>query len=1192
MLLTVRYFLTCKLDCRNMSEKQRDDRICGCVRDIYKRNNDLIQAWYCCNLKLNSLLLSTCYLYLLMYIKSLLEASIEIEKAVKQATREKNKSPNASLLKSVLLYEVGETGRAILAFRKAFQYKNESEQDVFYNKDSSVKQELYERKVSGAGLFFVSEKVLEPGFQEGNLKKKKKKKITIDEIFQRISNLKKEIIESDLTKSRFDSYLTLLESIEPKLKEKNELYKQNTYELLLEHTGWLLDRGIVNSHRLLYIHGLCYANLSLLKYQYIDVFEVFKIFNLGLAAETSGQEETKNKISEYKNFILSLAAIIPFSSTKEKGDLLVSSKSKLKDFEYEAKGKIDEVKYLCLGDIYMEMQEYRESITCYLKASSFLENSTGNSNPYLTSKYSRKLAKIFNEIELSQMVAFSKDAIKEEYQKDSDLHDNSENLFYSRLWLGIGKELYQSGNKRNKSGSKSTVEYQEAVKAYSEALEKAPKREKARVLLARGRALIKCEDIKCATRDFEKALAMDGTTESIFEPNHRLTAHNFRIAVQELSKVKCGRYSKRVNIRIGTFLDNIRENYKLQVEAIRRSLRHDAYAEKLLDLCKRKLAEAFYVEGEFNYYAYVYQDKRQSQKSRNLRKTLERSFNAYASAIRIVDESFNVRQGLRYVDLDVQYFMLETIVKLIETGYRLNKYSKTQEYLKKGSELLQQLLIAEGEGKLTGRYRYIQRANLRDKFDVIEEFRISFFEKEETALGQAEVRKNIFLNRILKKIGRKENQYDFSYKRIREILSPNTAVLYWYVGLSEVSSFILTQKRYEPINTNKGKFDKSRYFDEGKYKKYKLFKEAIKAWNALLHSQVEKSTEDFHSEIEQLLNDFFELLNIQSVLKELQAIDGIKNIIIVPHRDLHRIPMQVFFNSEAFRDGADARFYNISYLPSVELGLQLDDRSVPESGTLSVHPTGNLKADLLSSYAESASIYLRSMNRSSDVSILIEGNSEEKIKATKLSIRNGIDFSFLHFLGHARHDFKNPANSALELSRKERLTLGHILKYLDFSNYYMVCLSACETGVTSPTGLLDEYVGLASAFLAKGVNYIVSSLWKIEDVSSTFLMIEFYRLINDSKNPVHPVLALGAAQTWLREASRVELSQWCKQQTSELERCLDSLSLDDESYRKIQTAIALIEDYSYTMLNIPEPYPFSRPYYWAGFTITGLPSTG
>lgn len=58
-------------------------------------------------------------------------------------------------------------------------------------------------------------------------------------------------------------------------------------------------------------------------------------------------------------------------------------------------------------------------------------------------------------------------------------------------------------------------------------------------------------------------------------------------------------------------------------------------------------------------------------------------------------------------------------------------------------------------------------------------------------------------------------------------------------------------------------------------------------------------------------------------------------------------------------------------------------------------------------------------------------------------------------------------------------------------NAELVVLSACNTGLGKLTG--DGVIGLSRAFLSAGVPSIIVSLWSVNDISTAFLMTQFYQ---------------------------------------------------------------------------------------------------
>ena len=300
----------------------------------------------------------------------------------------------------------------------------------------------------------------------------------------------------------------------------------------------------------------------------------------------------------------------------------------------------------------------------------------------------------------------------------------------------------------------------------------------------------------------------------------------------------------------------------------------------------------------------------------------------------------------------------------------------------------------------------------------------------------------------------------------------------------------------------------------------------------------------------------------------LPLLDGIQQLILIPHRQLHLLPLHALFELNCSCD------FTCSYLPSARLGLELlphPDRLNQDPSLLSVeHPQTRKRLypdkDLDLLFAELESNLIAGMMANPT---RIAGHQASKHRVVAAMQR---PTQLFHFTGHGYHDAERPADSALALAGDEVLRLQDIFELQSFK-CELVSLSACETGLTSRTHLIDEFVGLASGFLSIGATYVVSTLWSVDEMSTALLMIRFYQALQEST----PAAALKQATQWLRRLTWGELRDWYHQQAATLEsrchrRTLESLA------RKAQKQADRMG---------ANDCPYADPYYWAGFTLTG-----
>jgi CHAT domain-containing protein len=205
-----------------------------------------------------------------------------------------------------------------------------------------------------------------------------------------------------------------------------------------------------------------------------------------------------------------------------------------------------------------------------------------------------------------------------------------------------------------------------------------------------------------------------------------------------------------------------------------------------------------------------------------------------------------------------------------------------------------------------------------------------------------------------------------------------------------------------------------------------------------------------------------------------------------------------------------------------------------------------------------------------------------KQAATKTALKTSKDLPLAncnHFSCHGKFNLTSPLESALLLANKECLTLGEIFG-LNLNQCRLVTLSACETGLTDPTSISDEYIGLPSGFLYAGSPSVVSSLWTVSDLSTAFLMIKFYENFSQcSQQEAGAVaVALNQAQKWLRNLT-----------IEEGEAFLDKLKpqIEEIFKGKPRSAKAFLNGCQNRINNFGS-HPFANPFDWAAFTATGL----
>lgn len=225
------------------------------------------------------------------------------------------------------------------------------------------------------------------------------------------------------------------------------------------------------------------------------------------------------------------------------------------------------------------------------------------------------------------------------------------------------------------------------------------------------------------------------------------------------------------------------------------------------------------------------------------------------------------------------------------------------------------------------------------------------------------------------------------------------------------------------------------------------------------------------------------------LVKPLEKSLKTEKLIIVSHGALHYLPFYALHDEKDYI----IDHYSIRMLPSSSVIKYLQKQKAMKPGDILAFGNpdlGNPNFDL--PYAQNEAINVSKTRPSSKVFLRKE--------ATETALRKyGAEFNYIHFATHGEFDADKPLNSALLLASDTvsdgRLTVDKL--YSIKINADMVTLSACETGLGKISNG-DDIVGLTRGFLYAGAGSVVASLWKVDDLATSVLMIDFYNTLKET----------------------------------------------------------------------------------------------
>lgn len=302
------------------------------------------------------------------------------------------------------------------------------------------------------------------------------------------------------------------------------------------------------------------------------------------------------------------------------------------------------------------------------------------------------------------------------------------------------------------------------------------------------------------------------------------------------------------------------------------------------------------------------------------------------------------------------------------------------------------------------------------------------------------------------------------------------------------------------------------------------------------------------------------ILPIRQKLAELNIAQD-SELLFLPQAGLGLLPLHAcLYQWEGVEQCLTAEF-NICYTPSL-YALQTSQERLEQTGRQAyqllacINPTGDLPFTPFEGHTLDQLFTSRQQP-----TLLWEKEAKKQAVVDHLPHSN-----YFHFSGHGTFGWGDVQQSGLKLADKQRLTMTDILTKLNLEQMRLVVLSACETGITDLSQNRDEFLGLPAAFLQAGSPAVLSTLWAVNDLSTTLFMQKFYEQV---LNGVPLAEAVRHSQLWLRTATAAELSQLATQ------------LLQAHQSKPLEKALHFWQ-------RNPTSQPFSHPYYWACFVLNGV----
>ncbi len=416
-----------------------------------------------------------------------------------------------------------------------------------------------------------------------------------------------------------------------------------------------------------------------------------------------------------------------------------------------------------------------------------------------------------------------------------------------------------------------------------------------------------------------------------------------------------------------------------------------------------------------------------------------------------------------------------------------------------------------------------------------------------------------------------------SFQQMQTLITDaETAILNFYTTPEHTHIFILRKNQPPQLHTCKG---------QGL--------EILQNWlfNNWLKPYKENNTA-WKNQMGEFLTELANRLQINQLIS--QHLNGIKELIIIPHLYLHQIPFAALPlnhipipNSNTTSDTTRGTSLNMNKTPDTSaktppqqpeyLSDQFRIRIVPSCQILNYcHQRGDLKPTKMGIVENATGDLIFTGYECETLAILhnVDPNNRLQYKQATISNYHKLlnQVQVLHSSHHASSELDNSLESKLHLFDGD-VNLGRVFTWR-FSDLAEVFLSCCETNLTL-TQITDDPLSIAAGFLCAGARNVVSTLWAVEELATALFCILYYQ----EKRVKSRSEAIRQAQFKLRNLTGDELDAKYKQQLYAY--------VEQQDWGENQ--VEIIKDNREKLQYLcQQKLPFVSPRYWAGFVSQGL----